>query len=299
MHDYAELPKTKNPPGGSLQNANDPPWTSSFPMQLDADDFPAYMAPRGMGFRPQRAVRMMVEDDSISFDELIEYKLSTRMELADRLLDDLYAAIDEYGSELAREARVVLMDWDREANVDSKGAALFYFWARKMGPDNQENFAQAWDESHPRTTPDGLADPQGMVKLLEEVAAEMKQTHGGLDVAWGDVYRISYNNIDLAGNGGPGFLGIFRVAWPGKEDNGIEYVGGGDSWVAIIEFTDKPHARVLLSYGNSTQEDSPHNGDQLALFSRKEFRDAWISAQEIANHTEKTEWRTRDGFLER
>jgi len=298
VHDYAELPKTKNPPGGWLQNANDPPWTSSFPMQLDADDFPAYMAPRGMGFRPQRAVRMMLEDESISFEELIEYKLSTRMELADRLLDDLYAAIDEHGSELAREARTVLMDWDREANVESKGAALFYAWAKKMGPSNQENFARAWDESHPHTTPDGLADPQAMVKLLEEVAAEMKQTHGSLDIAWGDVYRISHNDIDLAGNGGSGSLGIFRVAWPGKEDNGIEYIGGGDSWVAIIEFTEQPHARVLLSYGNSTQKDSPHNGDQLALFSRKEFRDAWINEKDIASHAEKTEWRTGEGFSE-
>ena len=138
-----------------------------------------------------------------------------------------------------------------------------------------------------------------MVSLLEEVAAEMKQTYGSLDVAWGDVYRISHNDIDLAGNGGPGALGIFRVAWPGKEDNGVVHISGGDSWVAIIEFTDKPHARVLLSYGNSTQKDSPHNGDQLALFSRKEFRDAWLSAEEVASHAEKTEWRIGDGFTEK
>ncbi len=168
-----------------------------------------------------------------------------------------------------------------------------------MDPYNQENFAQTWDESHPRTTPDGLADPQGMVKLLEDVAAEMKQTHGSLDVAWGDVYRISQHDINLAGNGGPGSLGIFRVAWPGKAENGIEYIGGGDSWVAIIEFTDKPHARVLLSYGNSSQENSPHNGDQLALFSRKEFRDAWISEADVASHAERTQWRTGEGFSEK
>jgi len=299
VHDYAELPKTRNPPGGWLQNANDPPWTSSFPMQLDADNFPPYMAPRGMGFRPQRAVRMMLEDESISFDELLEYKLSTRMELADRLLDDLYTAIDKYGSELAQEAKTVLTNWDREANTNSQGAALFYFWAKRMGPYKQENFAQAWDVSHPLTTPDGLADPQGMVRLLEEVAAEMKQTHGSLDVAWGEVFRIRHNGFDLPGNGGPGALGIFRVAWPGTEENGIEYIGGGDSWVGIIEFTDKPHARVLLSYGNSSQEDSPHNGDQLELFSRKQYRDAWLSAEALSGHTEKTEWRTGDGFTEK
>ena len=30
---------------------------------------------------------MLDEDESITFDELVQYKLSTRMELADRLLD--------------------------------------------------------------------------------------------------------------------------------------------------------------------------------------------------------------------
>ena len=299
VHDYADLPKTKNPPGGWLQNANDPPWTSSFPRQLDGDNFPSYMAPRGMSFRPQRAVRMMIEDESISFDELLEYKLSTRLELADRILDDLFAAIDEFGNEAAKEAKTVLENWDRKVDADSRGAALFYAWVKRMEPYKQSSFATPWDESHPRTTPDGLADPEAMVRLLEEVAIEMKKTHGSLDIAWGETYRIRYNGLDLPGNGVSGMLGVFRVAWPGGEENGIEYIGGGDSWVAVIEFADKPRAKVLLSYGNSTQEGSPHYGDQLELFSRKEFRDAWFDPETVASHAVRTEWLETDKFIER
>jgi len=52
IHAYAELPRVLDPPTGWLQNANDPPWTTTLPPVLDPDDYPAYMAPRGwMGLR--------------------------------------------------------------------------------------------------------------------------------------------------------------------------------------------------------------------------------------------------------
>jgi acyl-homoserine-lactone acylase len=113
VHPYEDLPKLKNPETGWLQNANDPPWTSTIPMALNPDNYPAYMAPRHMFFRPQRAARMMIEDESITFDELVGYKLSTHSEFADRILDDLFAAVDNSDSERAKAAKDVLEHWDK------------------------------------------------------------------------------------------------------------------------------------------------------------------------------------------
>src|SRR5690349_23696774 len=48
-----------------------------------------------MHFRAQRSARMLMEDLKISFDELVRYKHSTRMELADRILDDLASRSEE------------------------------------------------------------------------------------------------------------------------------------------------------------------------------------------------------------
>ena len=67
------------------------------------------------------------------------------------------------------------------------------------------------------------------------------------------------------------------------------YVGGGDSWVAVIEFGDKVKAKALLSYGNSTEKDSPNNGDQLKLFSKKELRDIWFYDIDIIPNVIKKE----------
>jgi acyl-homoserine-lactone acylase len=299
VHDYADLPKVKNPEHGWLQNANDPPWTSTIPMTLDADDYPGYMAPRHMAFRPQRSARMLMEDESITFEELVDYKLSTRLEFADRILDDLFTAIDASDSDKAKQAKVVLENWDREADADSKGMLLFYSWARKFNVWKNSNYDIGWDENKPNSTPDGLANPELAVQLLAQTALEIETKFGNLDTAWGDYYKINYNGKLLPANGIDGGMGVFRVAWPGGADENNMYVGGGDSWVGIIEFGEQINAKVLLSYGNASQADSPHNGDQLELFSKKELRKAWFTSEDVKTNTSKTEVLTDQVFKEK
>ncbi|WP_299211667.1 acylase [uncultured Aquimarina sp.] len=299
VHEYVDLPKVKNPVNGWLQNANDPPWTSTIPMSLNPDDFPGYMSPQSMSFRPQRSARMLIEDESITFDELVDYKLSTRLEFADRILDDLFIAIDSSDSELAKRAKVVLENWDRTADADSKGMLLFYAWAQKFNTWNNTNYKEKWNIEKPNTTPDGIADPDRAVQLLEKTVQELEAKFGSLDIAWGTYYRINYNGKNLPANGSDGSMGVFRVAWPGHATDDNMFVGGGDSWVGVIEFGDAVKAKVLLSYGNATQKDSPHFGDQLELFSKKELRDAWFTKAEVKSNTSRIEVITENGFREK
>jgi acyl-homoserine-lactone acylase len=56
-----------------------------------------------------------------------------------------------------------------------------------------------------------------------------------------------------------------------------------------VEFTQPLKAKVLLSYGNSSQPNSKHYGDQLELFSRFEMRDAWLTRGEIEANLEERE----------
>lgn len=299
MHPYSDLPKVKNPENGWLQNANDPPWTSTIPMALNPDDFPGYMAPQYMALRPQRAARMLMEDESITFEELVECKLSTRLEFADRILDDLNAAVEASGSVKAKEAMTVLNNWDRESDADSKGTLLFYNWARKFNVWRTSNYAKPWSMEQPHLTPDAFVDPERAVNLLEEAASEIESKFGSLEVPWGDYYRIRRSGKDLPANGMDGSLGVFRVAWPNDGDDKHMYVGGGDSWVAVVEFGEEVQAKVLLSYGNSTQPGSPHNGDQLELFSKKEMRDASFSQADVEANAVRIEVLTEKGFEEK
>lgn len=281
-HPYQDLPRVLDPPSGWLQNANDPPWTTTLPFALNPDDYPEYMAPRGsMNLRAQRAAHMLSEDAKISFDELVKYKYSTRMELADRLLDDLIPAARQ-GSELARRAASVLERWDRKTNPDSRGAVLFAAWAQAV--DSTQIFATPWNPAAPLTTPDGIADPAKAIAALEAAATKVEAAYGALDVPWGKVFRIQYGDVDLPANGAEDPLGVFRSLWFAPAKEGRFQTIGGDSFVAVVEFSNPVKAKVLTSYGNSTQPSSPHQTDQLELFARQELRPVWRSRQQISAH---------------
>ena len=290
-HRYRDLPRVLDPPSGWLQNANDPPWTTTFPRALKPANFPAYMAPRWMSFRAQRSARMLADDEEISFEELVRYKHSTRMELADRILDELLPAAKRYGSANARRAAAVLEAWDRRADAASRGAVLFQAFADKGAErfPHSTLFATPWSETSPRITPDGLSDPAGAVAVLEAAANEVKSDYGSLDVAWGEVHRLRIDDVDLPANGGASELGIFRVTNFRPDGDARFRAEGGDSFVALVEFSQPVRAMVLLSYGNSSQPGSPHRSDQIGLYSQKKLRRAWLSRHEIEDNLSRRE----------
>ncbi len=291
-HPYEDLPRLVNPPSGWLQNTNDPPWLATFPQLLNPENYPAYLAPPSLGqageiFRTQRSIRMLQENTSMSFEELVALKFSSRLELADRLLDELIPAARELGNELGQEAAEVLAAWDRQVQADSRGAVLFSLWAVAIQQGNF--FATPWQASAPLTTPKGLADLQQAVQTLEIVADTMKFLYGSVDVPWGEVVRLTYDKYNLPASGALGILGSFRVLYTVPMPEKGFRTFGGDSYIAAIEFGDEVKAKVLNTYGNATQPNSPHLGDQLPLYLRGELRKAWRDRKEIMVHLERKE----------
>ena len=288
-HPYRDLPLLRNPINGWLQNTNDPPWTSTFPSALDPQDYPSYFAPNSLGatnniFRPQRSIKMLQENEQISFEEMITKKFSSRLEMADRLLDDLIPVARLLANPIGIEAANVLDAWDRQANADSKGAVLFTLWALSFR--NSDLFAKPWDEDAPLNTPDKLADFNTALGVLEGVAAQMQLLYGSLDVSWGEIVRMNYGKENLPASGSYGNLGSFRVLNTIPTDDERFQVVAGDSYIAAIEFTNPVKAKALTVYGNATQPGSPHVGDQLSLYAQGELRPVWRKPKEIKAHLE-------------
>src|SRR6185503_12920925 len=46
LHGFDDFPRTVDPPSGWVQNANDPPWWATFPVQVHPGDYPSYIASR-------------------------------------------------------------------------------------------------------------------------------------------------------------------------------------------------------------------------------------------------------------
>jgi acyl-homoserine-lactone acylase len=281
---YDSLPKLMNPATGFIQNANDPPWSCTFPVGLDPHAFPAYISPTGMSLRAQRAVHILTKEDRISLDKLADCKLNTGMEAADRLLNDLLAAARSSPDTLVSSAVSVLSKWDKATNADSRGAVLFARWFDKLGPGM---FARPWSPDNPLETPAGLKDPAAVVELLKQAATEVIGDYGSLDIAWGDVYRFRLDKLDYPANGGPEQYGIYRTIYYARDRDGKFRSVAGDSYTAAIEFGKDVKAMVLLSYGNASEPWNKHTGDQLLLLSRKQWREAWLTRKDILRHLEE------------
>lgn len=292
-HPFDELPRVVDPPAGWVQNANDSPWTSTWPMVLEPGAFPPYLTTWSVGFRPQRSIGMLRGDESITFDEMVEYKHSTRLEAADRVLDDLLEAASTSDQPLVAEAVEILSAWDRSADADSRGAVLFALWFRELparyGFQLERAFARPWSRAAPLETPDGLALPERAVDALAEATANAEGMYGAADVTWGEVFRLRGDTLDLPGNGASDPLGSFRVTGFASTRSGPYRAAFGDSYVAAVEFGDPVRAEGLLSYGNSSRPGSPHRWDQLPLYAEKRLRPIWRARADVEAHLERRE----------
>ena len=303
---YDELPKQIDPASGYVQSSNQPPWDAAWPTMIDRSKYPAYISSYFPLFRSDRALRMLSEDPKISFDQLLIKKFSTRMEMADRVLDDLLAAVDQYGSPRAKAAAAVLKTWDRQCEADSRGALLFYTWAQKFISPSvgmttvaaQKNWAVPYEVDKPLTTPRGIKDPKAAAAMLDDAAIETVKLYGAIDTPWGKVMRLqlngqsagdtkavrgpALNGVDLPGNGGYGNLGVFRVFTYGPLLDGIKTPVHGDGFTIALEFA-KPavKAKTFVFYGESSQPGSPFHTDELTLMEKKQWRDVWRTRPEI------------------
>ena len=82
-------------------------------------------------------------------------------------------------------------------------------------------------------------------------------------------------DLEYPGTGGPPHLGVFRIMYASPDEDG-KFVGYfGDTFVLVVEMGETVKAKGLLTYGNSSDPDNEHYGDQLELFSKNQLREIW------------------------
>jgi acyl-homoserine-lactone acylase len=300
VHDYAALPKVLNPVSGWVQNSNSAPWYMTQPF-LDPDQFPAYMAPRTMLTREQRGLQMLTAHAQMSMADVIEAKNSTYSLVAEQVLDDLVAAARASADESVQAAAPVLAAWDRTFEADSGGGLLFTLWFQNWLQQTVSQWMAAnpgqagsdellvsdlfytipWDPQAALTTPRGLADPELATAALRAAVEQLQQQGVALDTAWGEVARLRHGGDDFPGHGNDGLLGVFpMIKYMPAPDGRLQPIWG-DSYIAVVEFSDPVQAQVLMSYGNATDPTAPGVREQLALSSAQQLRPALRTRSEI------------------
>jgi acyl-homoserine-lactone acylase len=276
---YEALPRVVDPPSGFVQNGNSVPWLATVPSPFPAPR-PAAMPPSWpLGMREVHGLRLLLGDESIGFDELRAMRHSSRMELADHVLDELVLAALAEGRGTVRWAGQVLAAWDRRATAGSRGAVLFEAWARRAIGRPTPLFAVPWSEDDPLRTPWGLYDREAALRDLEAAAREVWALHGTLDPPWGEVNRL---RDDVPGVGASGDeLGSFHVVDYEPGPDGKRRPVGGDTFVAIVELRPQgPRAEVVLAYGNASPG-GPYASDDLELVAAGRMRRPLLERAEI------------------
>lgn len=288
---FDELPQLLNPPGGYLRNENDPFHHTNLNAILDSADYPPEVESPRVRLRSQHSLELLHNDRIFSLEDVVALRASERMLLADRVMEDLLAALDEARvsgpwSELEGEGREVLVAWDRSVAAGARGAVLFTEWwdryltgagpapttdegrAASVGFGGQADrlFAEPWRLDEPLSTPRGLADPARAMAAFRDAVVATRDRWGSVDVAWGAIHRARHGRLDLPVSGCDGLLGCFRVIWFTDDDDGRRRVRGGDGWLSAVEFGPVPRGYTVLAYGQSARPGSPWHEDQLADF---------------------------------
>ncbi|MDC8758490.1 penicillin acylase family protein [Janthinobacterium fluminis] len=279
-HAISEMPQVSNPASGWVQNSNSVPWFMSKPA-LDPAAYPSYVSPRVAPLmREQRGIELIEQTARFTLDDLVAAKHDTRALLADRVLPDLLAAAGASGNAEAVRAGRVLEQWDRRTESASRGALLFRNWVSAMGGSHALPYVSGGNYAEPYTSPRGLLDPVAAVTALAGLVTELDRIGVPLDTAYGDVYRFRRGSgatrVDFPANGSGDELGGFRSIDYLADKDGAQKAIFGDTFVALVEFGPTVRAKVINTYGNSSDPANAAFGSQLELASRKAMRDALL-----------------------
>lgn len=207
--------------------------------------------------------------------------LGNKVYAADLALDDLLALCPTRATLAA--ACGVLAKWDRHADIESKGAVLFFAFWRRTGAI-PALWTTPFDPAHPADTPRGLnpAAAPAILDALQAAVDEQAKLGIPLDVALGDIQVAPRAGQRIAIHGGPAGAGVLNAMATQTTPDGLVPVHG-TSYVQVVGFDETgPVANSMLSYAQSSDPESPYYSDATRAFSRKGWLRLPFTPEEVA-----------------
>lgn len=273
FHAFAELPQQVNPTSGYLFNTNHSPFkASAISDNLSPESYPAEM---GFNLRDNnRSVRFqdLMPDTAkldweafkrIKFDQTLPDSLAFRTDMASLFSLDS-ATYPDISSQIKS-----LKNWNREANIESEGAALFafiyYYWW-----DNFSKNGRSFDTQ--------LTEKEAVQGI--RAAKSHFETHFGKElVALGDYQKLVRGDKVLPIWGIDDVLATIRsMPW----ENGMRKAAQGESYILMVRFGDGlPVIESINVYGASNRPESPHYADQMERFLSRDLKPMTLDKAEV------------------
>lgn len=297
-----QVPHVLNPPTGWTFNTNNWPYSAAGEHSPKQADFPRYMDTFGENPRGLHATRLLTGASGFTLPKLITDAFDAYLPEFARALPILVADYDALASDDPLKARLagpiaLLRHWDYRWGIASMPTSLAVFWG-----DTLSDAANKADPAQGLSIYDymsGKAGAKARLRALSEAVDRLQADFGSWGVAWGEINRFQRINGDIVqpfDDSKPslpvpfvssrwGSLASFGAhRWPGTK----RYYGtSGNSFVAVVEFGPKVHARAITAGGESAHPQSSHFNDQAERYTTGNLRTVYFWPEQLPGHTER------------
>ncbi|HXA39309.1 MAG TPA: penicillin acylase family protein [Phenylobacterium sp.] len=300
---FADMPKVIDPPNGWVYNSNDSPWHAAGPNSPKKADFPRYMDQAGDNPRTAHAVRVLTGQGDFTLAKLIATDFDSYLPAFARLLPGLMSAYDGLPGADPMKAKLAgpveaLRAWDFRWSAESVPTSLAVGWgealwaktagaAKKAGMHVDDYMAEH-------------ATPAQKLDALAESADRLTQDFGTWKTPWGQINR--FQRVDDAivphfDDAAPSIPVPFASSqWGSLASFGAKrypdtkkyYGSSGNSFVAVIEFGPRVHARAVTAGGESGDPKSKHFNDEASRYASGDLREVYFYPDQLVGHTERT-----------
>jgi acyl-homoserine-lactone acylase len=227
-----------------------------------------------IGFR--QLEEMLAQRKQLRPGDLQELMFANRVYAAELVLPELLPLCRATEDRSLTPACNALAAWDRRANLDSRGAVLFReFWNTAATIPNK--WAIPLDPADPVNTPAGVAPAAApaMLAALKSAAQKLEALGVALDGRLGDYQDETRAGVRVPIHGAIGDIdGSYNSIHMSAalDATGYHDIVWGTSYIQTVTFDEAgPVAQAMLVYGQSVDPKSPYFGDQVPIFSRKEW----------------------------
>jgi acyl-homoserine-lactone acylase len=277
-HPLEELPHYINPSSGYLFNNNHSPFNaSSINDNLKNKDFDPTMGyETNENNRSIRFMELIAAHEKIDFSIFKQIKFDRQLpaKLAYPVNIDTLFLIRAADHPLIANVINTLQQWDKNANIESKGATIFdilyYYISDKLTKSDFSYYKITTEKS---------------VEILTFVNSYLLKYFGSTSVALGDYQKLVRGDKALPLAGVPDVIASME-SMPYK--NGMVKGSQGESYIELVKFTKTgPQIESIHSYGASNKAGNKHYDDQMEMFEKQQLKTMSLDKETVYKNAER------------
>jgi acyl-homoserine-lactone acylase len=297
-----ELPQLLNPRSGWLYNSNNSPWSGAGASSLRKQDYPAYVESGTETARGLHAVRVLQDKKDFTLDSLIAAAYDSYLPWFEKPIPALLKAWDDAPASDPLKVKLaeqiaLLRTWNYRWGVASVPTSLAVFWGEDIRRHSADEAKKAGVSAE-----EYIGTQVSQQRLLQSLAAasdRLTADFGSWKTPWGDINRFQRLTGDIVqpfNDAGPSIpVGFTSSLWGSLASFGARpypgtkkwYGTSGNSFVAVVEFGEKVHAKAVTAGGESGNPSSPHFNDQAKRYSTGDLREVYFYRADLKGHTKR------------